>query len=86
MTNPAPHELDNLGSDPILSNFDESQRERLEKFEAMLAGLKEEYTQVDVQIEELKRQDKTRSATFKQLIARKLSLRQFLDTFAHHGL
>lgn len=60
--------------------------ERLRRFEQLLAELKDEQSSIDYQIEDLQAKGKTKTATFKQLLARKLTLNQFLDAFAKHGL
>lgn len=63
-----------------------SNSERLEQFEQILAELEEEYGLVESQIEDMKAKGKTKTATFKQLLARKLTLGQFLSVFEKHGL
>lgn len=60
--------------------------ERLEQFEALLSELQAEYEVASKQVETMKAQNKTKTATFKQLLARKMSLRSFLDAFDAHGL
>lgn len=60
--------------------------ERLRRFEQLLAELKDEQSSIDSQIEDMQAKGKTKTATFKQLLARKLTLNQFLDAFAKHGL
>ncbi len=64
----------------------EEQIERLERFESLLAELQEESARVGEQVEHMKAQNKTKTATFKQLLTRKMSLRSFLDAFESHGL
>ena len=61
-------------------------KERLEKFEALLAELQNEYADVEAQVFELTAAHKQKTATFKQLLARKLALKQFLDMFEKFGL
>lgn len=60
--------------------------ERLRAFEQMLVELEEEHALVESQIESMKAKGKTKTATFKQLLARKLTLGQFLSVFEKHGL
>lgn len=60
--------------------------ERLREYEQVLLDIEEESAQLESQIEELKAAGKTKSATFKQLLARKLTLSQFLGIFEKHGL
>lgn len=61
-------------------------QERLAKFEALLADLEREYLEVESQLKELTAADKQKAATFKQLLARKLALKQFLGMFEAQGL
>ena len=60
--------------------------ERLQKFEQIIKDLEEETALIDSQIEGMKTQGKTKTATFKQLLARKMTLKQFLGIFEQHGL
>lgn len=60
--------------------------ERLQQFEQIIKELEEEYSLVDAQIEDYKAKGKTKTATFKQLLARKMTLKQFLGIFEQHGL
>lgn len=60
--------------------------ERLNEFEQILAELEDESAIVESQIEDMKAKGKTKTATFKQLLARKLTLSQFLSVFEKHGL
>lgn len=59
---------------------------RLERFEALLAELEEEYLEVESQLAELTAAHKQKTATFKQLLTRKLTLKQFLAMFEEHDL
>lgn len=61
-------------------------KERLQRFEEVVAELQDELASVESRIEAMKAQDKTKAATFKQLLARKMSLKQFLSAFERHGL
>ena len=60
--------------------------ERLQRFEQILTELEGEQTTIESQIEDMKAKGKTKTATFKQLLARKLTLSQFLSVFEKHGL
>lgn len=59
---------------------------RLERFEALLASLEQELHATDRQLADLTAAGKQKSATFKQLLARKLTLNQFLAEFEKHDL
>ena len=63
-----------------------SDSERLEQFEQILIELEDELALIESQIEDMKAKGKTKTATFKQLLARKLTLSQFLGVFEKHGL
>lgn len=60
--------------------------ERLQEFEQIIKELEDESARVDSQIEDMKAKGKTKTATFKQLLARKMTLKQFLGIFEQHGL
>lgn len=62
------------------------QLERLKRFETLLTELQDEQSRVSTQVEQMKAQNKTKTTTFKQLLARKMSLRSFLGTFESHDL
>lgn len=59
---------------------------RLERFEALLASLEQELHVTERQLVDLTAAGKQKSATFKQLLARKLTLSQFLAEFEKHDL
>ena len=48
--------------------------DRLEQFEKMLADLQAQYADTAARMEKLKAQDKTRTATYRQLMGQKLTL------------
>lgn len=60
--------------------------ERLAQFEAVMAETQQERELVVGQIEKLKAQGKMKSATFQQLLARKMTLDAFLAAFERRGL
>ena len=60
--------------------------DRLEQFEKMLADLQAQYADTAVRMEKLKAQDKTRTATYRQLMGTKLTLGQMLETYRVYGL
>ena len=57
--------------------------ERLERFEAVLADLQSEQAET---MEDLRAKDRVRSATYQQLMARKLTLQTLAGMFQRHGL
>lgn len=60
--------------------------ERLERFEAVLADLRSEQTAVAETMEGLRAQGRVKSATYQQLMARKLTLQTLGALFERHGL
>ncbi len=61
-----------------------SQRE--ENFEKMLAFVRQKYADTVVKMEELKAADKTKSATFRQLMGDKLMYQNMLMLYKLYGL
>lgn len=59
---------------------------RLMRFESLLASLEQELQDVESQLAALTAAGKQKTATFKQLLARKLTLTQFLSEFEKYGL
>ena len=60
--------------------------ERLAAFEAMLAEVEGQYRETEAQMARLKAQGRERSATYRQLLGNKLTLRQLLSLYEAHGL
>lgn len=60
--------------------------ERLGRFEAMLAAVREEHAALLAQMEGLREQSKARTATYQQLFARKMTLDALLALYARFGL
>lgn len=60
--------------------------ERLKRFEAVLADLQSEQVAVAEAMEGLRAKDRVRSATYQQLMARKLTLQTLAGMFQRHGL
>lgn len=60
--------------------------ERLARFEAALAALVAEQTALAATLDDLRAQGKTRTATYQQLMARKLTLKAALAPFEEAGL
>lgn len=61
-----------------------SQRE--EQFEAMLQAVLQEYESTVQQLETLRNQDKTKTATYQQLLGNKLQLQNLLARYRAFGL
>ena len=60
--------------------------ERLEAFEKMLAGVQEEYVSITKQMERLKEEGKVKSATYRQLMGRKMTYQSMLGLYQVYGL
>ncbi|HJA25892.1 MAG TPA: hypothetical protein H9795_07510 [Candidatus Fournierella merdigallinarum] len=60
--------------------------DRLERFERLLADTKRQYEETAARMDALKAADKTRTATYRQLMGRKLTLAQMLESFRVYGL
>ena len=60
--------------------------EREEKFEAMLQAVQREYDDTIQKMEKLKAQDKTKTATYRQLLGEKLMLQNILTRYQIYGL
>ena len=59
---------------------------RLAAFEAMLADVERQYRETEAQMADLKARGRERSATYRQLLGSKLTLRQILSLYESHGL
>ena len=60
--------------------------ERLAAFEAMLADVEGQYRETEARMADLKARGRERSATYRQLLGNKMTLRQFLSLYESHGL
>ena len=60
--------------------------EREEKFEKMLAFVQQKYADTTAKMEALKAADKTKSATFRQLMGDKLMYQNMLTLYKLYGL
>ena len=60
--------------------------EREEKLERMLSDIQSEYTATLCKLEKLKQENKTKTATYKQLLGNKLMLHDLLYRFKIYGL
>lgn len=58
----------------------------LDSFIRMRDGVAAEYEDISEQLDSMKAAQKTSTATFKQLMARKLTLASFLDTYRKYDL
>ncbi|MDD5899436.1 MAG: hypothetical protein PUC73_00785 [Lachnospiraceae bacterium] len=60
--------------------------EREEKFERMLQDTLDEYNDVVNKMEKLKTENKSKTATYKQLLAKKLTLQNIIARYDIYGL
>ncbi len=60
--------------------------EREEKFERMLSDIKEKYASINEKMAVLKGEDKTKSATYRQLLGDKLVYKNLLSMYKIYGL
>ena len=60
--------------------------ERLTAFEAVLNAVEAQYADTAAQMEKLKAAGRVKSATYRQLFARRMTLREMLTLFEVHGL
>lgn len=60
--------------------------EREEKFERMLKDVKEKYALINEKMAVLKSEDKTKSATYRQLLGDKLVYKNLLSIYKIYGL
>lgn len=58
----------------------------LDRFKEMRDAVVAEYDDISTVLEDLKREQKVRTATFKQLTARKITLATFLDMYGKYDL
>ena len=61
-------------------------KEREEKFEKMLQAVQEQYAATVEKLAILKDQDKTKTATYRQLLGDKLMLQNILSLYRIYGL
>ena len=60
--------------------------ERLAAFEKMYRNIRERYADTERKMEALKAQGKSKSATFRQLMGEKLTLKNMLSMYELYGL
>ena len=63
-----------------------SEAERLAAFEAMLAAVQKQYAETTARMDKMKLEGKVKTATYRQLFARKLSLQDVLTLYQVYGL
>ena len=61
-------------------------KEKLEAYEKMKQGIQEELAQISRQMEKLKEQGKEKSATYRQLMGKKMTYSTFLGLYKVYGL
>ena len=61
-------------------------REMLEAFEEMLRNIQKEYDSIQRQMDDLKEKGKTRSATYRQLMGRKMTYQSMISMYEVYGL
>ena len=61
-------------------------KERLEAFEEMLRNIQKEYDSIQRQMDDLKEKGKTRSATYRQLMGRKMTYQSMISMYEVYGL
>lgn len=59
---------------------------RLEAFEEMLRNVQKEYDSLQRQMEDLKEKGKIKSATYRQLMGRKMTYQSMLSMYEVYGL
>ena len=60
--------------------------ERLDAFEKMLLAVQNEYADVQVKMKKMKTESRTKSATYRQLMGRKMTLQSMLTMYEVYGL
>ena len=66
--------------------MEEKDQQRLEAFEEMLKNIQKEYDSIQRQMEGLKNKGKTKSATYRQLMGRKMTYQSMLSMYEVYGL
>ncbi|WP_029501532.1 hypothetical protein [Lachnoclostridium phytofermentans] len=66
--------------------MEKDNQKRLEAFEKMLASVSEEYNDIVSRMERLKAQEKVKSVTYQQLLARKLMYTNMLALYELYDL
>ena len=63
-----------------------SSEERLAAFESMLEAVQKQYAETTARMDKMKLEGKVKTATYRQLFARKLSLQDVLTLYKVYGL
>ncbi len=63
-----------------------SGQERLDAFERMLADVQRSYGEITARMEQLKREEKEKSATFRQYWSNKMTCQYMLSMYEQYGL
>ena len=66
--------------------MNDEEKVRLEAFEKMLAGIQKNYQDTAEKMEALKKADKTKTATYRQLFADRLRYQEMLSLYRAYGL
>lgn len=66
--------------------MNDEEKARLEAFEKMLAGIQKNYQDTVEKMEALKKADKTKTATYRQLFADRLRYSDMLSLYRAYGL
>lgn len=64
----------------------EKEKQRLEAFEEMLKNIQKEHDSIQRQMEDLKENGKTKSATYRQLMGRKMTYQSMISMYEVYGL
>lgn len=59
---------------------------RLQRFDAFARGVRDDLAQTRAQLEELRAEGRTKSATYQQLFANRVTLEQIVERLADAGL
>ncbi|MCQ2421059.1 MAG: hypothetical protein MJ118_07975 [Clostridia bacterium] len=59
---------------------------REERFEKMLADVQTEYAQLTQKLEQLRLENKTKTATYRELLGRKMLCAEVLSRYRQYGL
>lgn len=60
--------------------------EREERFEKMLLDVRKQYAEICVKMEKLRADDRTKTATYRELLGNKLLLQNMLAMYRSYGL
>ncbi len=69
-----------------MHTMDDADRTRLVSFEKMLKAVREEYEDIERQMEKLKKSGRTKSATYRQLMGRKMTCQNIISMYKIYDL